>query len=43
MNRFLSSIARNYNAFPISYSRWRKIPKVFKEDVLKTTIKVNHV
>ena len=43
LNRFLGSIARNHNAFPISYSSWRKIPQVYKEDTLKNTIQVNHV
>ncbi|ESW34028.1 hypothetical protein PHAVU_001G118100, partial [Phaseolus vulgaris] len=38
LNRFLGSITRNHNAFPISYSSWRKIPKVYKEDILKNTI-----
>ena len=38
LNKFLGSIARNYNAFPIIYSRWRKVPKVYKEDILKHTI-----
>jgi len=39
MNRFLGSIARNYYPFP-SYSSWRKILKVYKEDILKNTIQV---
>jgi len=43
LNRFLRSITRNYNAFPISYSSWRNIPKVYNEDILKNTIQVNHV
>ena len=43
LNRFLGSIAGNYTAFPISYSSWRKIPKFYKEDILKNTIQVNHV
>jgi len=43
INRFLGSIARNYNAFPISYSSWRKIPKDYKENMLKNTIQVSNV
>ena len=38
LNRFLGSIARNYNAFPISYSSLRKVPKIYKEYILKHTI-----
>jgi len=40
LNRFLGNIAINYNAFPISYSIWRKVSKVYKEDILKHTIRV---
>jgi len=40
LNRFLGSITRNYNAFSISYSSWRKIPKVYKKDILKHIIQV---
>ncbi|XP_027941148.1 uncharacterized protein LOC114194945 [Vigna unguiculata] len=40
LNMFLGSISRNFNAFPISYSSWRKIPKDYKEDILKNTIQV---
>lgn len=43
LNRFLGSIARNFNAFPISYSSWRKIPKDYKEDILKNTVQVRNV
>jgi len=40
LNRLLGSIARNYNAFPISYSSWRKITKDYKEDMLKTLFRL---
>ena len=40
LNRFLGHVARNVNAFPISYQSWRKIPKDYKEDILKKTIQV---
>jgi len=43
LNRFLGSIARNYNAFPISYSIWRKISKDYKENMLKNIIQVSNV
>jgi len=43
LNRFYGSIARNSNSFPISYSSWKKIPKNYREDVLKNTIQVNIV
>jgi len=43
LNRFLGTIARNSNSLPISYSSWKKIPKDYKEDVLKNTIQVNIV
>jgi len=43
LNRFLGSIPRNYNAFLINYSSWRKIYKDFKENMLKNTIQVSHV
>ena len=43
LNRFLGSIARSSNSLPISYSSWKKIPKDYKEDVLKNTIQVNIV
>ncbi|KAL2347449.1 hypothetical protein Fmac_001449 [Flemingia macrophylla] len=38
LNRFLGRVARYMNIFPISYQSWRKIPKDYKEDVLKNTI-----
>ncbi|XP_068475198.1 uncharacterized protein [Phaseolus vulgaris] len=31
-------VAINVHAFPISYQSWRKIPKDYKEDILKKTI-----
>ncbi|KOM48208.1 hypothetical protein LR48_Vigan07g191200 [Vigna angularis] len=37
-NRFLGSIARNFKAFPICYSTWKKIPKTYKEDIIQNTI-----
>jgi len=40
LNRFLGRVARNVNAFPISYQSWRKIPNDYKEDILKKTIQV---
>ncbi|KAL2326176.1 hypothetical protein Fmac_025234 [Flemingia macrophylla] len=40
LNRFLGRVAKNMNIFPISYQSWRKIPKDYKEDVLKNTIQV---
>ncbi|KAL2340381.1 hypothetical protein Fmac_008321 [Flemingia macrophylla] len=40
LNRFLGHVARNMNIFRISYQSWRKIPKDYKEDVLKNTIQV---
>ncbi|KAL2334224.1 hypothetical protein Fmac_015437 [Flemingia macrophylla] len=40
LNRFLGRVARNMNIFPISYQSWRKIPKDYKEDVLRNTIQV---
>ena len=40
LNRFLGHVARNVSAFPISYQSWRKIPKDYKEDMLKKTIQV---
>ena len=43
LNRFLGSIARNSNSLPISYSSWKKIPKDYKEDVVKNTIQVSIV
>jgi len=43
LNRFLGSIVRNFNSLPISYSSWKKIPKDYKEDVLKNTIRVSIV
>jgi len=43
LNRFLGSVSRNSNAFPINYSSWRKIPKDYKEDILKNTIQVRNV
>ena len=43
LNRFLGSVSRNSNTFPISYSSWRKIPKYYKEDILKITIQVRNV
>ncbi|KOM33741.1 hypothetical protein LR48_Vigan01g329700 [Vigna angularis] len=38
LNRFLGSIARNFKAFPICYSNWKKIPKTYKEDIIQNTI-----
>ena len=43
LNRFLGSVSRNSNAFPISYSSWRNIPKDYKEDILKNIIQVRNV
>ena len=43
LNKFLDSVARNYNAFPISYSSWSKIPKDYKKDMFKNTIQVSSV
>jgi len=40
LNRFLGRVARNVNAFPISYQSWRKISNDYKEDILKKTIQV---
>ncbi|KAG2391477.1 uncharacterized protein HKW66_Vig0127620 [Vigna angularis] len=38
LNRFLGSIARNFKAFPICYSTWKKIPKDYKEDTIHNII-----
>ncbi|WVY98047.1 hypothetical protein V8G54_030198 [Vigna mungo] len=38
LNRFLGSVARNFKAFPICYSTWKKIPKDYKEDIIHNTI-----
>ena len=40
LNRLLGRVARNVNAFPISYQSWRKIPKEYKEDISKKAIQV---
>ena len=40
LNRFLGRVARNVNAFPLSYQSWRKILNDYKQDILKKTIQV---
>ncbi|KAI4353859.1 hypothetical protein L6164_002782 [Bauhinia variegata] len=43
LNRFLGTIARNFNLFPISYSSWKKVPHDYKDNVYKNTIQAKFV
>ncbi|KAJ1404078.1 putative transposase, Ptta/En/Spm, plant [Sesbania bispinosa] len=36
---FLGEIASNFNNFPIMYETWKKVPKDYKDNVYKETIK----
>jgi len=38
LRTLLGSIVRDYNAFSITYSSFRKIPKDYKRNILKNTI-----
>ncbi|XP_029125455.1 uncharacterized protein LOC109790234, partial [Cajanus cajan] len=38
LNRFLGHLARDSDVFPISYTSWKKIPKDYKQNVLKDII-----
>ncbi|KAL2330991.1 hypothetical protein Fmac_018572 [Flemingia macrophylla] len=38
LNRFLGYLARDSGIFPISYTSWKKIPKDYKQNVLKDII-----